>query len=297
MLPVAKLLAGIVVATSVLGNSGLAFDGETFAILGEINALRRQYALPPVRLEPRLSAEARAHARDMSKYDYLGTQLPNGDAFGTRLMRAGYAYHRMYVSVAAGHPTPLGVVASWASEEPGRRQLLDAKVADVGVGYAAKAEVSGGSHLDYFWVVTLAEPLAPFNGNWRREVLDLVNGFRSERGLRQLNTDSRLNAAAQTHAEDMAERDYIAHISPDGRTPGKRATVAGYRWSRLLENVAAGQPTPTEAVEVWKASPGHRRAMLDPEIRELGIGYAFLPQDDGRVRASHYWALSLGRTQ
>ena len=115
--------------------------------------------------------------------------------------------------------------------------------------------------------------------------------------MRQLNTDSRLNAAAQTHAEDMAERDYIAHISPDGRTPGKRATVAGYRWSRLLENVAAGQPTPTEAVKVWKASPGHRRAMLDPEIRELGIGYAFLPQDDGRVRAYHYWVLSLGRTQ
>ena len=110
MLPVAKLLAGMVVATSVLGNSGLAFGGETFAILGEINALRRQYALPPVRLEPRLSAEARAHARDMSKYDYLGTQLPNGDAFGTRLMRAGYAYHRMYVRVAAGQPTPTEAV-------------------------------------------------------------------------------------------------------------------------------------------------------------------------------------------
>ena len=86
----------------------------------------------------------------------------------------------------------------------------------------------------------------------------------------------------------MAERDYIAHISPDGGTPGERATVIAYRWSRLLENAAAGQPTPTEAVEVWKISPGHRRAMLDPEFWELGIGFAFLPQGDGRVRASHY---------
>ena len=103
-----------------------------------------------------------------------------------------------------------------------------------------------------------------------------------------MNTNPRLNAAAQPHAEDMAERDYIAHISPDGGTPGERATVSEYRWSRFLENVAAGQPTPTEAVEVWKASPGHRRAMLDPKIRERRIGFAFLPQGDGRVRASHY---------
>ena len=165
----------MVVATSVLAIPA-DFGGETFAILAK-STRSDVNMVPPVRLEPRLSAEARAHARDMSKYDYLGTPLPNGDAFEHALVRAGYAYRRMYVSVAAGHPTPLGVVASWASEDTRRQQLLDAKVADVGVGYAAKAEVSGGSHLDYFWVVTLAEPLAPFNGNWRREVLDLVNGL------------------------------------------------------------------------------------------------------------------------
>lgn len=294
---VAQFLGAIAVATAVFGNPDHGYGDETFAVLGEINALRRQHGLPPVRLEPRLSAGARAHARDMSKYDYLGTRLPNGDAFRTRLVRAGYAYRRMYVRVAAGHPTPLGVVASWAAEEPGRQQLLDANVADVGLGYAERPEVSGGSHLDHFWVVTLAEPSMPFVGNWRREVLDLVNGFRTERGLSLLSIDARLNEAAQSHAQDMAERDYIAHVSPEGGTPGGRASIAGYSWSRLLENVAAGQPTPTEAVEVWKASPGHRRAMLDPKIRELGIGYAFLPQDDGRVRAGHYWALSLGRAR
>ncbi len=80
MLRVAQLLAAMVIARSVLGNSDPAFGGETFAVLGEINALRRQYGLPPVRLEPRLSAEARAHARDMSKYDYLGSRLPNEES-------------------------------------------------------------------------------------------------------------------------------------------------------------------------------------------------------------------------
>ena len=134
----------------MLGDSGPAFGDETFAVAREINALRGQHGQSPVRLEPRLSAEARGHARDMSRYDYLGTRLPNGDAFGTRLVRAGYAYRRMYVRVAAGHPTPLGVVARWAAEEIDRRQLLNAKFADFGLGYAAKPEVSGGSHLDHF---------------------------------------------------------------------------------------------------------------------------------------------------
>ena len=140
----------MVAATSVLGDSGPASSDKTYAALGKINALRRQHGQPLVRLEPRLSVEARTHARDMSKYNHLGTRLPNGDAFGTRLVRAGNAYRRMYVRDAAGHPTPLGVVARWAAEEIDRRQLLNAKFADFGLGYAAKPEVSGGSHLDHF---------------------------------------------------------------------------------------------------------------------------------------------------
>ena len=287
-------LAGV--ALAVFGGAAEPVRADTvLAVLQEINALRRQHGLAPVQLEPRLTVEARAHARDMARHDYFDTRMPNGDKFESRLDRAGYAYRRMFVQLAAGYPTPLGVVARWASQDETKRQLLDRRFADIGLGYAAKSDRLAGARLDHFWVLTLTEPTLAFRGDWRREILARINAFRSGHGLVPLRVDGRLNTAAQAHADDMAQRDYFAHVSPEGGTAGERATRAGYKWQRVLENLAAGQPTPAEAVDGWKGSPGHRRAMLDPEVREMGIGYAFLPQDNGRVKAVHYWALSMGR--
>lgn len=264
------------------------------AVLEEINALCREHNLPAVRLDPRLTAGATAQARDMAVHDYFDIRTPNGDQFETRLARSGYPARRFFVMIAAGFPSPLGVVADWASRDDMMARLLDPAVVDVGLGYAAKRDRPVAAHLDHFCVLTLAEPARPAPGNWRAEMLRHVNAFRSIHGLSPLSIDLRLNSAAQSHAEDMADRDYIAHVSPDGDTVGQRATRAGYNWRRMLENLAAGHLTPAEAVESWKGSPGHRRALLDPEIRELGVGYAFLPEDTGRIRAGHYWALSMG---
>lgn len=286
-------ICGVIFLAGIGGPDEVRADAS-LAILDEINALRRQHGLAPVRLEPRLTVEARAHARDMARQDYLDTRLPNGDKFETRLNRAGYNYKRMFVQLAAGFPTPLGVVARWASHKATRRQLLDKRFADVGLGYAAKRVSRNTERLDHFWVLTLTEPSTAFRGDWRREILRRVNAFRSGHGLGPLRIDRRLSVAAQHHADDMASRDYFDHISPDGGTHGERASRAGYRWRMVLENLAAGQPTPAEAVEGWKDSPGHRRAMLNPEIREMGIGYAYLPQDRGQVKAVHYWAMSMG---
>ena len=82
-------------------------------VLQEINALRREHGLLPVRIEPRLTVEARAHARDMARHDYFDTRTPDGKKFETRLVSAEYPFRRMFVQLAVGHPTSLGVVAGW----------------------------------------------------------------------------------------------------------------------------------------------------------------------------------------
>ena len=120
-------MAGIVGPDEVRADPSLA-------ILDEINALRRLHDLAPVCLEPRLTVEARAHARDMARHDYLVTHLPNGDKFETRLKRAGYTDKRMFVQLVAGFFNPRGVVARWASQKATRRPLLDKRFADVGLG-------------------------------------------------------------------------------------------------------------------------------------------------------------------
>lgn len=265
-------------------------------VLDEINALRRQYGLAAVQLEPRLTVEARHHASDMARHDYFDTRTPTGEAFESRLDHAGYLYRRVFVQLAVGFPGPIGLVANWSSAADTRKYLLDPSFTDVGLGYAAKGAFEAGrGRLDHFWVLTLAEPTQAFAGDWRGELLRRINAFRAGHGLVALRPDPTLDAAAQAHADDMARRDYFGHESPEGETPGERATRAGYPWRRVFENLAAGQPTPAEAVEGWERSPGHRRAMLDPEVREAGIGYTFLPHDGGAVRAMHYWSLSMGR--
>ena len=132
-------------------------------------------------------------------------------------------------------------------------------------------------------------------GRGRALIVHRINEFRAEYRLDPVRLNERLNIAAQAHADDMARRDYFDHVSPEGGTVGDRATTAGYTWRRILENLAAGHASPAEAVEGWKLSNDHRHAMLDRNVQEAGVGYTYLPEDGGRVRSVHYWALSLGR--
>lgn len=106
-----------------------------------------------------------------------------------------------------------------------------------------------------------------------------------------LAADSRLNAVAQAHADDMANKGYFNHIGQDGRTPWDRAALAGYPGSNLAENIAKGQRDATECVADWMASRGvisdrqtsqwsnttargHQQSMLNPGWRVAGCGVA-----------------------
>ena len=55
----------------------------------------------------------------------------------------------------------------------------------------------------------------------------------------------------------------------------ERARDAGYDWRAIGENIAEGQTSVEEVMDTWMHSPGHRRNILDPDFKELGIGLAF----------------------
>jgi len=106
------------------------------------------------------------------------------------------------------------------------------------------------------------------------QVVALTNREREREGLAPLSVDPTLCAAADAHSRDMATRRFFAHTSPDGRMVSDRVTAFGYRYSRVAENIAAGQTTPEEVVAGWMASPGHRANILIPQLRQIGVGYA-----------------------
>ncbi|WP_460777390.1 CAP domain-containing protein [Nocardiopsis nanhaiensis] len=105
------------------------------------------------------------------------------------------------------------------------------------------------------------------------EVVNLVNDERSSHGCGPVDVDDRLTAAAQEHSQDMDDRDYMAHDSPDGEGPGERAQRHGYN-AFGAENVAKGQQSAEQVMNSWMDSPGHRDNILNCGLESIGVGEA-----------------------
>lgn len=109
-------------------------------------------------------------------------------------------------------------------------------------------------------------------------VVCLVDEERRSRGLPVLVGSERLDAAALAHSTDMVRRGYFAHTAPDpspaGATADQRARWAGYQGELVRENLAGGLPVPRDLVRAWIQSEHHCENLLDPDVRDVGIGVA-----------------------
>jgi uncharacterized protein YkwD len=54
----------------------------------------------------------------------------------------------------------------------------------------------------------------------------------------------------------------------------------------VAENVAAGDRSAEAVVQTWLASPGHCANLMNAEVRDMGIAYAF---EAGSPKGT-YWA-------
>ncbi|MEV4868626.1 CAP domain-containing protein [Streptomyces syringium] len=133
---------------------------------------------------------------------------------------------------------------------------------------AAGSRVSSPAALGIWSSPALVDSVDGF----RRIILDLVNGERRGHGCGPLRLDPQLQRSAQSHADDMAVRNYYDHNTPEGADPGFRMLAAGYHWSGWGENLLRGSLDPKSAVEGWMASHGHRHNILDCAWTDTGIG-------------------------
>ncbi|MCK6552433.1 CAP domain-containing protein, partial [Myxococcota bacterium] len=90
--------------------------------------------------------------------------------------------------------------------------------------------------------------------------------------------------AAQAHADRACALAIAAHVLPgDPSTPADRARRAGYD-GRVAENVAIA-PSVTRAHANLLATPSHRKNVLDPAAKSLGVGVATTSPAPGREPA------------
>jgi len=173
--------------------------------------------------------------------------------------------------------------------------------------------------------------VAVAQADFESEVIELVNAEREacNCGLHPLSYNIELTVAARRHSQDMGDRNYFDHATPDGTPDGiafyeritdagyiyqacgeniaagyatpdgttdgiafyERITDAGYIYQACGENIAAGYATPEAVVDGWMNSDGHRANILDPDYCDIGVGYAAV---DGS-QYYHYWTQDFGR--
>lgn len=112
-----------------------------------------------------------------------------------------------------------------------------------------------------------------------RTVVAEINRVRQARGLGMLRISSELARAGDAHGRALAyagqfSHDWPADAAPFGRWIGRFYPRGSYRTWRAGENLlwTTGRFTAREAVAAWLASPPHRKVMLAPQWREVGVG-------------------------
>lgn len=108
----------------------------------------------------------------------------------------------------------------------------------------------------------------------QQALLDSSNTVRTENNQNSLTLDSKLAAAAQSKANDMVTKNYWSHNSPDGQTPWKFVSAAGYQYQAAGENLAYGFDAASTVTAAWMHSTEHRANLLDTNFSQVGFGVA-----------------------
>ncbi|HWH05241.1 MAG TPA: CAP domain-containing protein [Gaiellaceae bacterium] len=101
-------------------------------------------------------------------------------------------------------------------------------------------------------------------------LLIAVNAARTAHGLKPLTVDARLTRAARAHSLRMLRTSTFSHGAL-----AARMTASGARGPLYGENLAWGVGSRAAArtvVRQWLASPAHRRNLLRPGFRRIGVG-------------------------
>jgi uncharacterized protein YkwD len=108
-------------------------------------------------------------------------------------------------------------------------------------------------------------------------VLGDINALRLSYHLPTLQLSPALTDAARAHSQEMETDGYFAHSSYDGTAFWKRIQrfYSSAKWGfwSVGENLLWSSPgvDPQGALTMWLGSPEHKKNMLDPHWREIGI--------------------------
>ncbi|WP_215189794.1 CAP domain-containing protein [Exiguobacterium sp. s6] len=105
-------------------------------------------------------------------------------------------------------------------------------------------------------------------------VLGETNEERQAAGLSALSASSEANRVAQVRADEMARTGQFSHQLRENGSPGNTLDAYNVSYRGWGENIYMGSSDPTQAVNAWMNSTGHRANILNGNFTHLGVGAA-----------------------
>lgn len=124
------------------------------------------------------------------------------------------------------------------------------------------------------------------NYDYAKEVVTKVNEERAKVGAPALIMDSTLTEAAMKRAQELAIN--FSHTRANGTDCFTILNDYNIRATDYGENIAFNYSTPTQVMDGWMQSEGHKENILNSNYTSIGIGYF----TDGRFI---YWVQLFGR--
>ena len=103
-------------------------------------------------------------------------------------------------------------------------------------------------------------------------LLKLINDARKAKGIDPLSFDSRLLKGAKTRAAEVLQE--YSHTRPDGNSWQTIFPELKMEPVCISENVAGGYKTAQEVFDGWHSSALHKKNMLNPDYKYIGLGKA-----------------------
>ncbi|WP_370399615.1 CAP domain-containing protein [Sulfitobacter sp. JB4-11] len=126
-------------------------------------------------------------------------------------------------------------------------------------------------------------------GKIQFRMLDSVNALRSAAGAQAVELNPNLNAAAATHAKDMARQNRPWHFGSDGSSPIDRIRRVGYGGELVGETISETYESELETLAAWMEQPDTRRVLMAPDARNMG--FSWHQESNGKI----WWTLVMGK--
>ncbi len=235
-------------------------------ILKYVNEHRAGMNLPPLAMNDYISTECETHSKNMAS-----DKVPFGhNGFDERSQRIKTKLKNINYwaeNVAMSSKSAREIVDMWL-KSPEHRKNMEGNYNLTGLGIAK--DKTGGTYITQIFVLKKQD--ASNTNNMIPDILKYVNEHRAGINLTPLQMNDYISSECETHSKNMATGKVpFSHTGFEDRA--KRIKSQLKNVTSWAENVAFGDKTARQVVDMWLNSPGHRKN-IEGNYNLSGIGIA-----------------------